>query len=586
MASSSKSPMRHLSCKSEEFRNTTLDTKVRAGMEEMRLAGILCDMTLVAGNVDIQAHKLVLANTSHYFYSMFTGGLKETESSRIVMDDLEPEILTILIEYCYSSKITITQDNVKNLYLTSMMLKFKDVNKACSQFLMNQIKLENSFEIKTFAKTHDDIGLVSKCDSYILEHFGEIMKQEEFLKINKEDLLVLMARKKIVLENEEQVFNGILSWIDHDRSLRSGFFKDLMEEVRINSLSSEYLVTKIEKEPLIKNCDFLKDKISKILFDRLLKKDSSPGLESVSKATQFLNNMLLLVIGGHRDRTCLQTVEAYSFRTNSWSSLCEMPDCKSYCGAAVVGSKVYVVGGEARNTVSTSSVFMYDPSVDSWSSSIPSMQNKRNGMGVAVLNDRIYAIGGCSWPEEGTGGNLNTAEVLDLTVRPQWRNIASMNTRRRGVGVAVLNGRIFAVGGWGDGIEILSSVESYDPERNVWSPVADLSVPRFGAGVGVLDGVLYCVGGKEWKDGSTNTVEKYCEDTNTWSQVVEMNHSRAWPGVITHEGRLFVVGGCSGDSYLSSMEMYDPVTNTWTLVADMSVGRCGPAVALINKPFD
>ena len=100
MASSSKSSVsdsqqdQGLSSKSEEFRNTTLDSKVRAGMEEMRLAGILCDVTLVAGNVDIQAHKLVLANTSQYFYSMFTGGLKETECSRVVMEGLDPQTLT------------------------------------------------------------------------------------------------------------------------------------------------------------------------------------------------------------------------------------------------------------------------------------------------------------------------------------------------------------------------------------------------------------------------------------------------------------------------------------------------------------
>merc|ERR1719342_1254306 len=95
-----------LSSKSEEFRNTTLDSKVRAGMEEMRLAGILCDVTLVAGYVDIQAHKLVLANTSHYFYSVFIEGLEE-ESSRIKIEDLDPQTLTLLVEYSYTSKIVI-----------------------------------------------------------------------------------------------------------------------------------------------------------------------------------------------------------------------------------------------------------------------------------------------------------------------------------------------------------------------------------------------------------------------------------------------------------------------------------------------
>ena len=133
-----------------------------------------------------------------------------------------------------------------------------------------------------------------------------------------------------------------------------------------------------------------------------------------------------------------------------------------------------------------------------------------------------------------------------------------------------------------DGRQILSSVESYDPERNVWSPVADLSVPRHGAGLGVLDRVLYCVGGRS-NTGPVKTVEKYDEVTNTWSLVAEMNHSRSYHGVVCHKGRLYAVGGHDGNSLLSSMEMYDPSTNTWTLVADMSSGRMGPAVALIHR---
>merc|ERR1712126_149484 len=126
-------------------------------------------------------------------------------------------------------------------------------------------------------------------------------------------------------------------------------------------------------------------------------------------------------------------------------------------GAAVVGDKVYVVGGKGRNEDIMNSVFMYDPNMDVWSSSIPSMQSKRSNLGVAVLNDKIYAIGGQNYEE----GSLNTAEVLDLTVRgtPEWRNIADMNDKRHSVPVAVLNGKIFAVGGI-DGGHYLSSVES------------------------------------------------------------------------------------------------------------------------------
>ena len=135
MATSIKTPVRdsqdhYLFSKSHEFWNTILDSKVRASMEEMRLARILCDVTLVAGNVDIPAHRIVLASTSLYFWSMFTINFKEKESSRIQIKEVEPEILSLLVEYCYTSKISITEDNVGDIFTASKMLQFWEVTEA------------------------------------------------------------------------------------------------------------------------------------------------------------------------------------------------------------------------------------------------------------------------------------------------------------------------------------------------------------------------------------------------------------------------------------------------------------------------
>ena len=51
----------------------------------------------------------------------------------------------------------------------------------------------------------------------------------------------------------------------------------------------------------------------------------------------------------------------------------------------------------------------YDPTRDTWTS-IASMEARRSTLGVAVLNNRIYAVGGF----DGSTG-LNTAEVLDIS---------------------------------------------------------------------------------------------------------------------------------------------------------------------------
>ena len=58
-----------------------------------------------------------------------------------------------------------------------------------------------------------------------------------------------------------------------------------------------------------------------------------------------------------------------------------------------------------------------------------------------------------------------------------------MLTRRIGVGVAVINRLLYAVGGF-DGTNRLSSSECYNPEKDEWNTKASMNTVRSGAGEG------------------------------------------------------------------------------------------------------
>ena len=160
-----------------------------------------------------------------------------------------------------------------------------------------------------------------------------------------------------------------------------------------------------------------------------------------------------------------------------------------------------------------------------------------------------------------------------------------MSTRRSSVGVGVLGGLIYAVGGYdGNSRQCLASVEVYCPDQDQWKRVADMSARRSGAGVGVLQGLLYAVGGH---DGPLvrKSVECYNPDRDEWTCVSEMSFCRRNAGVITHNGLLYVVGGDDGSSNLQSVEFYNPKTDVWTIVpATMSLGRSYTGVCVIDKP--
>lgn len=56
-----------------------------------------------------------------------------------------------------------------------------------------------------------------------------------------------------------------------------------------------------------------------------------------------------------------------------------------------------------------------------------------------------------------------------------------MLTRRIGVGVAVINRLLYAVGGF-DGANRLGSCECYNPDRDEWTAMASMNTVRSGAG--------------------------------------------------------------------------------------------------------
>ena len=80
-----------------------------------------------------------------------------------------------------------------------------------------------------------------------------------------------------------------------------------------------------------------------------------------------------------------------------------------------------------------------------------------------------------------------------------WIAKAPIPTPRAGLAVGVVNGILYAVGGrvnhedgrW----EYLPTVEAYDPSTNSWTTKAPMPAPRGYLSVGVVDGILYALGG-------------------------------------------------------------------------------------------
>lgn len=87
---------------------------------------LLCDVTLIADNVEIPAHKMVLAACSPYFYAMFTS-FEESKQDKITLKEIDSQALTLLVEYVYTSEVQVTEENVQ---VRIIFIKFEAIAKV------------------------------------------------------------------------------------------------------------------------------------------------------------------------------------------------------------------------------------------------------------------------------------------------------------------------------------------------------------------------------------------------------------------------------------------------------------------------
>jgi kelch-like protein 2/3 len=156
-------------------------------------SNLMCDVTLVAGDVEIPSHRMVLAACSPYFYAMFTS-FEEKDKERVLIHGVESSALQMLVAYVYSGQISISEDNVQTLLPAANLLQLMDVKEACSEFLKSQLHPSNALGIRAFADMHGCLDLLSATEEFIQCHFADVVEGEEFLGLN-----VQQVRKELVL---------------------------------------------------------------------------------------------------------------------------------------------------------------------------------------------------------------------------------------------------------------------------------------------------------------------------------------------------------------------------------------------------
>ncbi|XP_075369182.1 kelch-like protein 4 [Mycteria americana] len=562
----------------EYFQSTNHAEQTFRKMENYLQQKQLCDVLLIVGDQKIPAHRLVLSAVSDYFAAMFTNDVREAKQEEIKMEGVDPDALKALVRYAYTGILELKEDTIESLLAAACLLQLSQVIEVCCNFLMKQLHPSNCLGIRSFGDAQGCTELLKVAHTYTMEHFTEVIKNQEFLLLPANEIAKLLSSDDINVPDEEAIFQALMMWVRHDVQNRQRDLGMLLSYIRLPLLPPQ-LLADLENSPM-----FADDLECQKLLMEAMKYHLLPERRSMMQSPRTKPRKstvgALYAVGGMDATKGTTTIEKYDLRTNSWIQIGTMNGRRLQFGVAVIDNKLYIVGG--RDGLKTSNIVeCFNPITKVWTI-MPPMSTHRHGLGVAMLEGPMYAVGG----HDGWS-YLNTVERWDPQAR-QWNYVASMSTPRSTVGVAALNSKLYAVGGR-DGSSCLKSMECFDPHTNKWSICASMSKRRGGVGVATYNGFLYAVGGHDAPASNhcsrlSDCVERYDPKTDAWTTVAPLSVPRDAVGICPLGDRLYAVGGYDGHTYLDTVESYDAQNNEWTEEVPVNIGRAGACVVVVKLP--
>jgi len=173
---------------------------------------------------------------------------------------------------------------------------------------------------------------------------------------------------------------------------------------------------------------------------------------------------------------------------------------------------------------------------------------------------------------------------LAVNPSPQWLSMAPMPTPRGYAIIAVVNAKIYVIGGVLANNSLSNANEEYDPGLNVWTKKAPMPTSRSQHACGVVNNKIYVIGGSS-NGYAISTNEEYDPVLDKWTTKSPMPTNQYFPAIGVVGNKIYTIGGWDSTQSLTTgcNAEYDPATNTWSIKTPMPTTRVRHAVGVVNN---
>lgn len=529
-------------------------------LDTLRRNDSFCDVTIAVKGEEFKAHKDILAASSPFFRSLLESGMRESKEHliRIELEEATVAVMEEVLKYIYTGNVLVTEESGHNFIATADYLLLPGLKRVAGNFTKDTVTIENCVFNYYFAIKYECPELKEKSRELIHSNFSVIMETDDFLNLDLNQVMEWVSSDDIIVKDEEDIFKGIVKWVNYNKTERERSFPDLFLEVRLLSLSRRFLFNELANNELVRHNNECLNFVLAGMKGTVLPSDSECVPKTARKCLETHRDVIF-VTGGimsfcyvpsediwyqlddmifdhdghgviqfgdkvyifspnnakHREHTDNVT-EYFISSSNSWGAISHSHSFfkKRLSSVSKMNDYIYVL--EVGDVSQEDKIHEYYPEDNFWEEMVCLPINRWGTCGVCD-GQHLYIIGGTNHGEALITG---TCSVSRLCQRGPLETVAAMNEARHDAFGAAMNGKIYVAGGRQRkerGCQVLHSSEVYTPSINEWQVLASLNVPRHSASMLCFKGGLYVVGGlRDNKRSRELSLEMFYVEENEW----------------------------------------------------------------------
>lgn len=537
---------------SSQKRQQDNDRAFYDSLNAMRKANAHTNVVIECNGFKFPAHHYLLACGSRYFYAAFAAGLHE-RCRVIEMNEYEPVILEVLLEYIYTGTVDLAKvpiEKLEMLVLSGQELQVDDLEKCLLRELIANLNELNFKKGLFMARYLNDREAELSIVTYLSHNLELVCGTADFLDLDERlvQRVVKMAAKE--RDNHDLLLETMLLWVKRDADMRDDSLARIVVYIDFGKVSRD-MATSVLYDKVVYTKPPLKEEIVRVIQSG----DDTPHSVIVPVAEEEEEE---------------DGANATAPTNTSWDRSVTVQQT----AIAEVEALSPILFFAARNEYNSCILIEYNVQSGEWGEPDDLGISLEHKPGIGYWDNQMLFVGGVMV----NNTKMNTASVYER-LGPDFRrhknqsgsrriiNLPQLRIRREKPIVMAFDGVLFALGGSGrycEGLshgEYLASLQS--TTWRVLPPMRERRLPT--ATACILKGAVYISGG-----GSLD-VERLKMADKSWDMIPALDKEE-----FLDDGVLLVAASgrvCALRPYKPmQLHVFDEVKNGWHALHIRGVG--------------